>query len=107
MIQKIENLEKIINEYEVNEGIFNDDDHHIHILKKAINNLNPSDKIIFVLYAEYQSLRKVGEILGVSHTIVFKEIKKINKQIYDYIKINSNGSNNELLNRFEWHCDND
>lgn len=103
MIQKIENLQNIIDDYKVKQGIFNDDEHHIHILKKAINNLNDADKIIFILYAEYSSLRKVGDLLGVSHTIVYKEIKRINNLIYDYIKTNSNNSNSELLSRFEWN----
>ena len=107
MIQKIENIQNLIDEYTVKTGIWNDDEHYIHILKKAVNNLNDADKIIFVLYCEYQSLRKVGELLGLSHTIIFKEIKRINELIYDYIKINSNNNNSELLSRFKWHNNND
>ena len=49
------------------------------------------------MYAEYGSLRKVGKQLGVSHSIIYKNIMRIKKQIYDYIKTNCD--NDELIDR--------
>jgi len=43
--------------------------------------LDPADRIIMELYAEFKSQRKVGNILGVSRTTIIKCLKKIRNQI--------------------------
>ena len=94
-------IQKIENEYKPDETIFNHDDDDMTLLKKTLMSLKESDRIIMFLYAETQSLREVGKMLGVSHTIIYKEIKRIKKEMYDIFKINCNNNNSVLLNRFE------
>lgn len=79
------NLQKLIEDYEPDYSIFNEDDILIHNIKKAIDKLPIADKIIFLLYVEYQSLRKVGKLLGVSHSVIYKEINRIKAIIHDSI----------------------
>lgn len=97
-------ITKIIEDYKPNETIFSEDDNDVYTLKKALESLEPSDKIIFVMYCENGSLRKVGKQLGVSHTIIYKQIQRIKKQIYDYVKLNRNNDNCLLLDRLERVC---
>lgn len=54
--------------------------------KWALAKLSIPDRIIFELYAEMQSSRKVGNILGCSHNIVLKEIRRIREQIKEIMK---------------------
>ena len=78
---------KIINEYNFKElDIFDEDDNRLIYAKQAIKQLSQSDYIIILLYAELGSLRKVGKELGISHTIVYQEIKRIREEIYNIIK---------------------
>lgn len=78
---------KIINEYNFKElDIFDEDDNRLIYTKQAIKQLSQSDYIIILLYAELGSLRKVGKELGISHTIIYKEIKRIREEIYNIIK---------------------
>lgn len=98
------NITNVMNEYIPNEDIFSEDDENMYKIKKAIDALPQADKIIFVMYCETGSLRKVGKELGVSHTIIYKEITRIKRKIYDYIKTNSNNSDNLLLDRFKRCC---
>lgn len=53
--------------------------------KWALSKLDVPDRIIFELYAEFQSSRKVGKILGVSHNIVLREVRRIRRQIIELI----------------------
>jgi DNA-directed RNA polymerase specialized sigma subunit len=78
---------RIINEYNFKElDIFDEDDNRLIFTKQAIKQLSQSDHIIILLYAELGSLRKVGKELGISHTIIYKEIKRIREEIYNIIK---------------------
>lgn len=95
----LSNLNNVMDSYKPDESIWRDYDDDMLLLKRALDNLNDADRIIFVLYAEYGSLRKVGKRLGVSHSIVYKNISRIKKEIYDYIKVNCNSS--ELLDRLK------
>lgn len=52
--------------------------------KDAMGHLDKSDQIIFSLYAELESERKVAELLGVSRSPIHKIIVKIRKQILEY-----------------------
>lgn len=91
-------------DYDVNEDIFSEEEEYMYQLKKALNALPPADKIIMLLYCENGSLRETGKELGVSHTIVYKQIQKIRQQMYDYIRINFSGNCDMLLNRFKRFC---
>lgn len=93
-----------MNDYCPNEDIFSEDEEYIYQLKKAVEALPQADKIIFVMYCESGSLRKVGKELGLSHTIIYKEITRIKKMIYDFVRTNFNNSNGLLLDRFKRCC---
>lgn len=80
-------IQSLIKEYEPDESIWNEDSEQMTKIKQALHNLGDADKIIFCLYAETGSLREVGKMLGVSHTTIYKEIKRIKRYIYDYIGI--------------------
>lgn len=97
----LNNINKVMDDYKPDESIWRSYDDDMLLLKQALDNLSNADRIIFVLYAEYGSLRKVGKQLGVSHSIVYKNISRIKQEIYDYIKVNSNNDNSSLCNRFE------
>lgn len=81
----IKNLKEIIDEYKPDNSIWREDNQLIDKIKRAIQKLNDADKIIFILYCETGSLREVGKKLGVSHSTIFKEIKRIKKLILDDI----------------------
>lgn len=53
--------------------------------KKALSLLPEPERIIFLLQTEIQSQRKVGEILGVSHSTVGKEVSEIREKIMTLI----------------------
>ena len=57
------------------------DDERIFKYKKAMQSLEKSDQIIFSLYAEMESERKVAELLGVSRSPIHKIISKIKEEI--------------------------
>ena len=97
----MKNIQELTIDYQPNEDIFSDDDEEMYQLKCALNALPPAEKIIMLIYCEEGSLRRTGKMLGVSHTIIYKQIKKIKKQMYDYIKLTYGDSNSLLLSRFE------
>lgn len=88
-------------DYKPDYSIWREDDEDMLMLKMALDSLEDSDRIIFILYAEWGSLRKVGKKLGVSHSIIYKNISRIKRQIYDYIKANCDNGNCLLLDRFK------
>lgn len=73
-------LKEVMNEYKYEVDYVNDDIETI-ILHQAIDNLPEADKIIFLLYAEMGSLRKVAKILGVSYATTRKAVNKIKEDI--------------------------
>ena len=83
----IKDIKKVMEDYKPNKGIWNEDDELIDGIKNAVDNLKDADKIIFILYCETGSLREVGKMLGVSHTTIYKEIKRIKRLILDDIGI--------------------
>lgn len=75
---------KILDEYKPDDDLFSEEDERINKVKHIIYDcLTESNKRIILLYAEYGSLRDVADILNVSHTTIFYEIKKIKKIITD------------------------
>ena len=97
-------LVKIMNDYVPDEGIWREDDDTVYWLKKAMQALEPADKVIFLLYCEFGSLRLVGKTLGVSHSIIYKNIKRIKNEMYEYIKANCTNTDCGVLDRFERDC---
>lgn len=76
-----EELKAILADYEYNSDILCDEDERTIKIKHALTKLPLADKIIFCLQTDIQSVRKVGEILGVSYTTVFNEFKRIRNEI--------------------------
>jgi len=60
------------------------DNEQFYRYKEAMTHLDKSDQIIFCLYAELESERKVAELLGVSRSPIHKIISKIRQQILEY-----------------------
>lgn len=86
-------------DYEPDETIWREYDDTVLYFKKAMDSLEESDRIIFVLYCEYGSLRKVGKRLGCSHSIIYKNIRRIKLQMLDWLK--DNCDNQELITKYE------
>lgn len=65
-------------EYAYNPDILCPDSDRVRLLKYIIDNrLDIVDRTIILLYADCQSLRKLGEILGVSHATARTEVLRI------------------------------
>lgn len=100
----LSNLNKVMEDYKPDNSIWRDYNDDVFILKQALDHLKDSDRIIFVMYAEYGSLRKVGKQLGVSHSIIYKNIMRIKREIYDFVKTNFDNSNSDLCDRLNKVC---
>jgi len=75
--QQIKSIDK---QYQYEFDLF-EDNLEAQKAKWALTQISIPDRIIFELYAELQSSRKVGKILGVSHNIVLKEVRRIRQEI--------------------------
>lgn len=75
----------LVNEYAKNEDIFSDESEKVRLTKEALWQLSDTDRLLICLYAEIQSLRKLGELLGVSRTTAYLQIKQIKERIKDYV----------------------
>ena len=100
----LNNLSKVMEGYKPDESIWREYSDDVLMLKRAMNNLGDGDRVIFLLYCEYGSLRKVAKQLGVSHSIIYKNIKRIKLEMYDYIKSYSDSSNSSLCDRLSRVC---
>ena len=80
---KREELKGILQDYEYDPDIMNDEPIRINTLKEAMTYLDRSDYIIFCLYVHHQSERKVAAMLGCSRTPINRAIKRIRKEIED------------------------
>lgn len=75
---------EIREDYEFHPDIFDNDDERVREVKRIIKEkLSPSDRTLIILYADCQSLRKLGRCLGVSHMTAKKEIIRIRKIILE------------------------
>ena len=69
-------------EYRYRPDIMTEDDDRVSKLKRIINTrLTTVDRTIILLYADCQSYRKLGAMLGLSHMTVRKECLRIREQI--------------------------
>lgn len=78
-------LKDILKEYEYEENIFTLDDPRVVAIKWALSKIPDADRIIYCLWLDLESSRKVGKILGVSHSTILKELKRIKNEILDLI----------------------
>lgn len=59
------------------------DDDRTLCIKGTVSRLPEVDRMLLYLYAECRSYRKLGDMLGVSHSTMRKEIERIRKEIGD------------------------
>lgn len=79
-IQKV-NIKELLEDYTLDFSMFsNIDDRLLEIEDKWLS-LEKSEKILIILYAEYKSYRKVGDILGMSHTTVARFINDVRSKL--------------------------
>lgn len=69
-------LKTLMMEYDFNTGNTEYDDEKVEIFT-AVSALPVADRIIMLLYAETQSLRKTATILGVSYATIRKTVNEI------------------------------
>lgn len=82
--QVVEEYRAVKQEYAYDPTIFNVDSERVSRIKEIIStSLSVPDRTLILLYAEYQSYRKLGEQLGLSHMTVRREILRIRKIILD------------------------
>lgn len=84
-------LKAICKEYEYKEEEYlmvdEDDNEYPILIKKALSEIDKADYIIFCLYMEYGSERKVADILNCSRTPINSTIKKVKRQIREKLCI--------------------
>lgn len=76
-------LKMIMDEYTPNPD---KDDDDMLLFKEAVQCLNTSDRIIFLIYTDVASEQKVADLLGVSRTPVHGLITRCREQINNYVK---------------------
>ena len=77
-------LKRMLKDYEydpVTEFWDEEGDERAWDIKRALSQLDVSERLIFVLYLETQSERELGQLLGCSRTPVSRELKKIKEKI--------------------------
>lgn len=75
------NLDELLEDYNLDFGIFTDLDERLLEIQDKYNALTIPEKIVLILYAEYKSYRKVAKILGFSHSTTMKHIKEIRQKL--------------------------
>lgn len=85
-------LNELFEKYGDNGDIWSDEQQITRALRYIVfNKLNDVDRIIFLLYVDLASLRQVGKALGLSHSVIYKEIKRIKEVINGYMYNNPDG----------------
>lgn len=81
------NLKDINDEYKIDKtDIFTDlDENYIKLINIIDNKLTKAERIIILMYAELQSIRKVGQVLGVSQSTAYNELTRIKNIIKSFI----------------------
>ena len=80
------NLNRILEDYQPDNDIFSEEDEVVAKLKDVIfNRLSEIDRRVILLYAELQSQRKVAKLLGVSASTVNILIRRIRKEILEWL----------------------
>lgn len=73
-------LKTLMMEYDFNTGNTEYDDEKVEIFT-TFSGLPPADRIIMLIYAESQSLRKTATILGVSYATIRKTVNEIRENL--------------------------
>lgn len=84
----------LMNEYKPNTDIFSQESEKVRLTKEALWQLSETDRLLICLYSEIQSLRKLGELLGVSRTTAYLQIKIIKEKIKNYVAEHTTNSDN-------------
>lgn len=80
------NFKKIFEDYQPDNDIFSEEPEVVAKLKDVIfNRLSEIDRRVILLYAELQSQRKVAKLLGVSASTVNILIRRIRKEILEWL----------------------
>lgn len=74
---------EIMKEYEPINDIWSEEDEIVDRLKRKIKELCDSDRILFIMYCEMASYRKMAEYLNCSHSLIGSEIKRIKRILLD------------------------
>lgn len=84
MKDEVRKYRDIKDDYAWTPDIMKADDEKVDKIKWIINaKLSSVDRILFLLYTDCQSYRKLGKRLGVSHMCIRKEILRIKKMILE------------------------
>ena len=76
-------LKRALEEYEPD---IMEDDERIFQIKQVVDNLQESDRIIFLLYTELRSFTALSTILGISRSSCFWTIKRIREEIKEKLQ---------------------
>ena len=74
-------VKMLLDEYKIPDDIFEIDDEMLELWNKLYDKLEPSEQIILLLYSEMQSYRKCAKLLGISYTLLYKEVKRIKEKL--------------------------
>lgn len=58
-----------------------EDDFKVRTIKERINRLDEPDKCLLLLYIDQKSIYKVGKMLNISPSTIYKNIIRIKKKI--------------------------
>ena len=76
-------VKNIVAQFEIN----NNDTDETYAIKKAMDKIELSDKIIYCLYIELGTKTAVSEILGISRISTTRIIKNIENEIRELVKL--------------------
>lgn len=82
-MQLIEHFREVKDDYAPVDGIFDEDEEKVKAVKEIIAHIGQVDRTIILLYADCQSFRTLGKMLGVSHMTARKEVLRIRKNILE------------------------
>lgn len=84
VMEEVRHYKSIREDYTFDASIFSTEPERTARLKWIIQHrLTQVEQTIILLYADCQSLRKLGARLGLSHTLVAKEVQRIRKKIIE------------------------
>lgn len=73
-------------EYTASKGVFDEDDARVRRCKATLRRLSDSDRLLFILYADAGSVRKLSHILGVSKSTVQNRVSDIRRKLKKSMK---------------------
>lgn len=77
-------IKNIVQSYEID--TINSDDDRTYSIKKALEKIEVSDKIIYLLYLELGTKTAVAEVLGISRISATRIIKRIENDIKEIVR---------------------